>query len=70
MADPKKNPVQDMINVLGVLAESAHVFYTAMLGCGAAKPEATAGMQAFIAAWWGDAMNNARKENQENEQDD
>ena len=65
-----KNPAEDIINCLGILAESAHVFYSAMIGCGADKPEATAGMQAFIAAWWGDAMNNARRENQKDEQDE
>ena len=68
MSNPKNNPAEGIINCLGVLAESAHVFYTAMIGCGAEKPEATAGMQAFIAAWWGDAMNNARREAKEDEQ--
>lgn len=70
MNDPQKNPAQGIIDCLGVLAESAHVFYTAMIGCGADKAEATAGMQGFIIAWWGDALTNARRENREDEQDE
>ena len=67
MNNPKENPAQGIIDCLGVLAESAHVFYTAMIGAGADKAEATAGMQGFIIAWWFDAMTNARRENRENE---
>lgn len=70
MEESSKDPVKDLVNAFGTLGEMAHVIYTSMLNAGADRVEATAGMQGFIHAWWSDAMNNARRENQKDEQDE
>lgn len=69
MSGRGNTPGQDLMTLIGALGEMAHTFYTGMIGAGADRQEATAGMQGFIMAWWADAMNNARRENQEDEQD-
>lgn len=63
MIDPKNTPVKNLVELIGAFAEMAHSFYSAMIGAGADQEEAKAGMQAFIGIWWTDAMNDARKEN-------
>ena len=67
MADQSRNPVEDIVTLLGTLGEMAHIFYTSMLKSGADRQEATAGMQSFITVWWSDSMSNARRENRERE---
>lgn len=58
-----KNSANDLMNLIGALAEMAHHFYISMINSGASASEASVGMQSFIAAWWQDMMNAARKEN-------
>lgn len=69
MADKGRNPAEDIATLLGSLGEMAHIFFTSMMESGADRQEATAGMQCFITVYWSDAMNNARKENQDREDD-
>lgn len=67
--DPKKQ-VDDVVAALGSFAEMTHVFYEAMIGAGASNREATSAMNAFVAAFWHEQMEDARrkkKEQQENE---
>jgi hypothetical protein len=52
-----------MMTGLGAIAEMAHSFYSAMIGCGASPSEATAGMQGFISAFWHESMEDARAKN-------
>lgn len=67
--DPKKQ-VNEVVAALGGFAEMTHVFYDAMIGTGASNREATSAMNAFVAAFWHEQMEDARrkkKEQQENE---
>lgn len=65
----KRNPeVEKMMMGLGAVAEMAHAFYTAMLGCGASTSEATAGMQGFILAFWHESMEDSRRKQREAQQ--
>lgn len=59
----QNDPANDIMNLIGALAEMAHQFYNSMIDSGASTTEAAAGMQGFIAAWWRDMMDAARKEN-------
>ena len=67
MADNSKNPVENIAALIGSIGEMAHIFFTSMMESGADRQEATAGMQCFITVYWSDAMNNARKETQDRE---
>ena len=69
MADKNRNPVENIAALIGSIGEMAHIFFTSMMEAGADRQEATAGMQCFITVYWSDAMNNARKENQDREDD-
>lgn len=69
---PKNNQVNDLVAALGGFAEMTHVYYEAMIGTGATNREATAAMNAFVAAFWHEQMEDARrqkKEQQENGQE-
>ena len=54
--DQKKKQQQEQINglvtALGGFAEMTHIFYTSMIDAGATSREATAAMNAFVAAFW------------------
>ena len=67
MADKNRNPVEGIASLIGSIGEMAHVFFVSMINAGADRQEATAGMQCFITVYWSDAMNNARKETQDRE---
>ena len=41
----------------------SHVFYTSMIDAGATSREATAAMNGFIAAFWHEQMEDARRKN-------
>lgn len=69
MADKNRNPVEGIASLIGSIGELAHVFFAAMINAGADRKEAIAGMQSFITVYWADAMNTARKENQDREDD-
>lgn len=57
-----KDPnVEKMILGLGAMAEMAHSFYTAMIKSGASNREASEGMNGFIAAFWHESMEDARR---------
>lgn len=67
--DPKKQ-VNEVVAALSGFAEMTHVFYEAMIRAGASNREATSAMNAFVAAFWHEQMEDARrkkKEQQENE---
>ena len=65
--DPKKNQqqgnkqVNEVVAALGSFAEMAHIFYTSMIDTGATSREATAAMNAFVAAFWHEQMEDARR---------
>lgn len=64
--DPKKNQekqVNDLVAALGGFAEMTHVFYDAMIQTGATNREATSAMNAFVAAFWHEQMEDARRKN-------
>ncbi len=72
--DQNKNQQQKQVNEvvagLGGFAEMTHIFYEAMIDTGASNREATAAMNAFVAAFWHEQMEDARRkerERQENE---
>lgn len=63
--DPKKKQqeqVNGLIAALGGFAEMTHVYYEAMIGAGATNREATAAMNAFVAAFWHEQMEDARRQ--------
>ena len=63
--DQKKKQQQEQINglvtALGGFAEMTHIFYTSMIDAGATSREATAAMNAFVAAFWHEQMEDARR---------
>lgn len=62
--DPKKQQqkqVNDLVAALGGFAEMTHVYYEAMIGAGATNREATAATNAFVAAFWHEQMEDARR---------
>lgn len=66
----KQNPVNSLVAALGGMAEMTHIFYEAMINTGATSREATAAMNAFVAAFWHEQMEDARRKKggqQENE---
>lgn len=66
-----KDPnVEKMILGLGAMAEMAHSFYTAMIKSGASNREASEGMNGFIAAFWHESMEDARRKKQQGESDE
>lgn len=72
-SNPKGNPAEmlkGLLMGLGGMAEMAHTFYNAMLGCGASTQEATTGMTAFIQAFWHESMQDARRSKAKSEGND
>lgn len=53
--------VNELVAALGSFAEMAHIFYTSMIDTGATSREATAAMNAFVAAFWHEQMEDARR---------
>ena len=60
---PENKQVNDLVAALGGFAEMTHVFYTSMIDAGATSREATAAMNGFIAAFWHEQMEDARRKN-------
>lgn len=58
---PENKQVNDLVSALGGFAEMTHVYYEAMIGAGATNREATAAMNAFVAAFWHEQMEDARR---------
>ena len=57
----QQEQVNGLITALGGFAEMAHIFYTSMIDAGATHREATAAMNAFVAAFWHEQMEDARR---------
>ena len=60
---PENKQVNELVAALGGFAEMTHVYYEAMIGAGATNREATAAMKAFVAAFWHEQMEDARRKN-------
>ena len=58
---PENKQVNDLVAALGGFAEMTHIFYTSMIGAGATNREATSAMNAFVAAFWHEQMEDARR---------
>ena len=62
--DPKKKQqeqVDSLVAALGGFAEMTHIFYTSMIDAGATSREATAAMNAFVAAFYHEQVEDARR---------
>jgi lysophospholipid acyltransferase (LPLAT)-like uncharacterized protein len=59
----QQEQVNSLVTALGGIAEMSHVFYTSMIDAGATSREATAAMNGFIAAFWHEQMEDARRKN-------
>lgn len=61
--DPKKaaEQAQQLMTALGSMSEMAHQVHQTMLQSGASKREAELAMNAWIAAFWHESMEDARK---------
>ena len=63
--DPKKaaaaQQARQLMTALGSMSETAHQVHQAMLQSGATKREAELAMNAWIAAFWHESMEDARK---------
>lgn len=59
----QEEQVNSLVAALGGFAEMTHVYYEAMIGAGATNREATAAMNAFVAAFWHEQMEDARRKN-------
>ena len=57
----QQEQVNSLVAALGGFAEMTHVYYEAMIGAGATNREATAAMNAFVAAFWHEQMEDARR---------
>lgn len=64
------DPVQDLMLGIGAIAEMAHGFHERMIEAGASEKEATAAMNGFIAAFWHESMEDARRKKRMEEQGD
>lgn len=56
-----KKQMKDFINALGAMGEMAHQVYMSLIGVGADRQEATAAMTAWIAAFWHETCEDARR---------
>lgn len=59
----QEEQVNSLVAALGGFAEMTHVYYEAMIGAGATNREATAAMNAFVAAFWHEQIEDARRKN-------
>lgn len=57
----RQKQVNDVVTALGGFAEMAHIFYTSMIDAGATSREATAAMNAFVAAFYHEQVEDARR---------
>lgn len=57
----QQEQVNELVAALGGFVEMTHVYYEAMIGAGATNREATAAMNAFVAAFWHEQMEDARR---------
>lgn len=57
----QQEQVNELVAALGGFAEMTHVYYEAMIGAWATNREATAAMNAFVAAFWHEQMEDARR---------
>lgn len=57
----RQKQVNDVVTALGGIAEMSHVFYTSMIDAGATSREATAAMNAFVAAFYHEQMEDIRR---------
>lgn len=64
------DPVQDLMLGMGAMAEMAHGFNDRMILSGASEKEATAAMGSFIAAFWHESMEDARRKKERMEEQD
>lgn len=55
--------VNELVAALGGIAEMTHIFYTSMIDAGATSREATAAMNAFVAAFYHEQVEDARRKN-------
>jgi hypothetical protein len=62
-----RKQVEEAMVALGAIAEMAHQFYTAMIGAGASKDEATAGMTAYINSFVASITKQAKKKGDEDD---
>lgn len=64
------DPVQNLMLGMGAIAEMAHGFHERMIKAGASEKEATVAMNGFIAAFWHESMEDARRKKRMEEQGD
>ena len=57
----QQEQVNELVAALGGFAEMTHVYYEAMIGAGATNREATAAMNAFVAAFYHEQVEDARR---------
>ena len=60
---PENKQVNGLIAALGGFAEMTHIFYTSMIDAGATSREATAAMNAFVAAFYHEQVEDVRRKN-------
>ncbi len=72
--DPKKaeaaKQAQQLVTALGSMAEMSHQVHQAMLQSGASKREAEVAMNAWIAAFWHESMEDARRSREVKQDED
>ena len=59
----QQEQVNELVAALGGFAEMTHVYYEAMIGAGATNREATAAMNAFVAAFYHEQVEDVRRKN-------
>ena len=59
----QQEQVNELVAALGGIAEMTHIFYTSMIDAGATSREATAAMNAFVAAFYHEQVEDARRKN-------
>lgn len=59
----QQEQINSLVTALGGFAEMTHIFYTSMIEAGATSREATAAMNAFVAAFYHEQVEDARRKN-------
>lgn len=59
----QQEQINGLVTVIGGFAEMTHIFYTSMIDAGATSREATAAMNAFVAAFYHVQVEDARRKN-------
>ena len=57
----QQEQINGLVTALGGFAEMTHIFYTSMIDAGATSREATAAMNAFVAAFYHEQVEDARR---------